>query len=370
MNSGDLQANHFNALDTNECPTVSVCVSNYNYGRFLGDLIESVQQQTFTDWELVITDDLSSDGSEEIVRAYVKQDARIRFIRNECRLGMNGNLQRAASSGRGKYLKILCADDWLAPSALAVLVGIMEQHPESSLLTSGAIYADQEGRPLFIQHVLGTPLSVFTGEKMLDLIARGTHYPGGNSDFFVRKSCFDKVGGYDTSLLYAGDFGLALRLCRVGGVLHTDEPAVYWRVHPASSTNNDPGRLYDVHDFLTIPRKAFQPRHFLTREWRRCHQFAGRKTAQFMVTAVSQFFRGNRAYVKSLVKVLFEKGDFAAGLLFLPAHVVRRIYLKVTNKAPHIVLSAQPGMGSPSWLRKIAAPADVTAVKQGGACVS
>src|ERR1700752_2051267 len=86
-------------------PRVSVCVPTFNYARFLPDCIESVLQQTMTDWELVITDDCSTDGTDVIVDRYAKADPRIRYIRNEQRLGMSSNLKRACDLGRGEYLK-------------------------------------------------------------------------------------------------------------------------------------------------------------------------------------------------------------------------------------------------------------------------
>ncbi len=78
-------------------PLVSVCVPTYNYGRFLPDCIESVLEQTLDDWELVLCDDCSTDDTEEVVRSYVERDSRVRYVRNERRLGMNGNLKRTAS---------------------------------------------------------------------------------------------------------------------------------------------------------------------------------------------------------------------------------------------------------------------------------
>src|SRR5438045_4978983 len=84
-------------------PLVSVCVPTYNYARFLPDCIESVLAQTLTGWELIICDDCSTDDSAEVVRRYADRDPRIRYVRNETRLGMNGNIKHATDLGRGRY---------------------------------------------------------------------------------------------------------------------------------------------------------------------------------------------------------------------------------------------------------------------------
>jgi len=113
-------------------PRVSVCVPTFNYARFLPDCIESVLQQTMADWELVITDDCSTDGTDTIVERYAKADPRVRYIRNEQRLGMSANLKRACDLGRGEYLKVLCSDDWLAPRCLEVLSALWISIPKQS----------------------------------------------------------------------------------------------------------------------------------------------------------------------------------------------------------------------------------------------
>lgn len=333
-------------------PIVSVCVSNYNYGRFLPDLIESVRQQTFTDWELVITDDQSDDGSEETVQRCAQGDHRIRFIRNERRLGMNGNLHRAASSGTGKYLKILCADDWLTPNALEVLVRVMERQPNASILTSAAILTDEDGRPVRLETFFGASLSVLSGEYTLDLLAGGTIWPGGNSDYFISASAFKQVGGYDTTLLYAGDYGLVVRLCRVGDFVHIDEPLTYWRGHSARSSMNDPARLYDLADWLAIPRRYFQPRRLFNREWWRYQKATARVTASYATTAISQFVAGNRSYARAVMRLLWQEGNILVGALYVPVHAVKRLYRKAMHNDPWTMLPPRPGMGSPSWLRR------------------
>jgi hypothetical protein len=182
-------------------PLVSVCVPTYNYARFLPDCIESVQHQTFSDWELVITDDCSDDATRELVRRYAQSEPRIRYMVNERRLGMNANLQRAANSGRGRYLKILCADDWLGSRCLAVMFRLMEEHPNVVLATSAEIHTDQIGRPLRQQFLFGKPLSIISGSRMLERMARMQGF-GGNSSFFIRRSAYQEVGGYDPAVLY------------------------------------------------------------------------------------------------------------------------------------------------------------------------
>lgn len=328
-------------------PAVSVCVPTFNYGRFLPDCIESVLAQTFRDWELVITDDDSTDDTEAIVTRYAAADARIRYVRNPVRLGMSPNLRHAAGLGRGRYLKILCADDWLTPTCLGSLHTLMERHPHVALATSAEIHCEAAGRPLRVQFLFGRPVSVISGEAMLDRMAHGEGF-GGNSSFFIRRTGYAKVGGYDASIRYASDYDLGARLCRVGDYLHTDEPLFYGRRHAAASSVVDPAMLVDVVDRLVVPERMFQPRRLGNREWRRYHRLMASLTAQYLVNVVLERARGRRDYARRLASIVRQHGNLWPGALLLPFHLVRRLlgrlgrWLRPPGRAP------EPWMGEAS----------------------
>jgi glycosyltransferase involved in cell wall biosynthesis len=329
-----------------ETPLVSVCVPTYNYGRFIRQCIESVLAQTYSNWELIICDDCSTDDTAEIVRAYA-EDPRIRYVKSEVRLGMNANIKRAAEYGRGKYLKVLCSDDWLAPNCLEVLSALMERHPRVALATSAEVSANEAGKPLRIQFLFGKTLSVLSGEEMLNRMARGNGF-GGNSSFLIRTSAYRDIGGYDDHCHYAADYDLAARLCRVGNYLHTDEPLFYGRIQSQSSSATDPGRLVDVMDWFDVPKRIFQPRAVANLEWRRYQLLTGNLTARYLVNIALQFLRGESAYARELTKVLLQRGNFWLGVPFLVAHIPLRCFRWITSRnerpslPPEVGMSPQP----------------------------
>lgn len=114
--------------------TVSVCIPAYNYAHFLPDAIESVLAQTYSDYELLIIDNCSTDNTPEVVRRYAERDPRIIYFRNGSNLGLVGNLNRCLESARHEYVKILCADDLLAPDCLKKSVAVLENHPNVVLV--------------------------------------------------------------------------------------------------------------------------------------------------------------------------------------------------------------------------------------------
>lgn len=330
-----------------ENPLISVCVPTYNYGRFLPDCIESVLAQTFTDWELVISDDCSTDNTADIVGEYAKADDRIRYVRNERRLGMNGNIKRAAEAGAGKYLKMLCSDDWLAPECLQTLVELMEKNPQVVLATPAEIACDESGNPTHLQFLYGKSISIIPGEKMLDRVARG-HGLGGHSSFLIRSAAYKAVGGYDDTLLYAADYDLGARLCRIGDYLHVDTPLLYARIQPRSSSSINTRRLFDVIDWFEIPRKVFRYRRLGDREWRRYQRITANLTARYLVNIVLQELRGDHVYARDLRRLLRRRGNFLFGIPILIVHLPVRLYKRLSRKKRLARLSSPINVGSRS----------------------
>jgi glycosyltransferase involved in cell wall biosynthesis len=110
-------------------PTVSVLMTAYNRAKYIGVAIESVLASTFRDFELVVVDDGSTDGTQNIVKGCAARDSRIRFHQNDTNLGDCRN--RAASLARGKWLKYVASDDYIYPHGLEVLVSTMQRFPEA-----------------------------------------------------------------------------------------------------------------------------------------------------------------------------------------------------------------------------------------------
>jgi len=331
-------------------PAVSVCVPTYNYGRFLADCLESVLNQTLSDWELIISDDCSSDNTQEIAAQYVQRDSRIVYLRNPKRFGMNANVKKAAEAGRGRYLKMLCSDDWLASECLEKLYDLMEQNSSAALATSAEFLTTESRQPLKKQFLFGADVSKIPGRQMLNRMARGSGL-GGHSSFFIRSDAYRAVGGYDDSLLYAADLDLAARLCRVGDYLHTDQPLFYGRSHGLSSSSVNPAKLLDVIDSFTIPDKVFQPRRFPDLEWRRYQLMTARLTARYVVNSFLQQIRGQNSYARELRSLLKKQGNFRFGIPLLAFHIPFRLFNRVTGRSRPISAKTVNNLQTPNTFR-------------------
>jgi len=126
-------------------PRVSIGLPVYNGEKYLELTIKSILSQSFTDFELIISDNASSDRTQEICRMYAVQDERIRYFRNEQNLGAAPNHNRAFQLSSGEYFKWSGYDDLIEPEFLARCVDILDQNPSVAICMPQTAFIDEEG---------------------------------------------------------------------------------------------------------------------------------------------------------------------------------------------------------------------------------
>ncbi|MBP9500803.1 MAG: glycosyltransferase family 2 protein [Candidatus Promineofilum sp.] len=130
---------------TTHAPRVTVGLPIYNGQNYLVETIESILAQTFTDFELVISDNASTDETEKICREYLAKDERIRYFRNSVNLGAAANYNHVFELGRGLYFKWAAHDDLLAPTFLERCVEALDNDPDVVLAYARAKAIDAKG---------------------------------------------------------------------------------------------------------------------------------------------------------------------------------------------------------------------------------
>ena len=306
---------------------ISVCVPTFNYGRFLANCIRSVQAQSHRNWELIITDDRSDDGSEAICRQFEQDDVRIHYHRNPRRFGVYGNLARAVGLAQGSFVKILCSDDWLHPDCLAKCLTLASSRPNIALVCTNCVDTDIEGRPLWSNYVL--PRAFMTSHQVLFREALGYRCVGGNSSYFLPRHLYQQVGGYDTDLRYVGDYLLALKLCSAGDFVHTNEPLFYGRRHESQSSVQDPKSFVDVSEtFIMVERfHRFAADQKLGRP-SLVHTLAAlariRLRAHLLVVLVFHFLRGRTRRARGIFSAIpVSPAEWVLAFFFLPVSLVQ-----------------------------------------------
>jgi len=162
---------------SSRAPRVTIGLPVYNGDAFLEESIESLLGQTFEDFELLISDNASTDRTEEICRRYASQDPRVRYWRNPVNIGgmRNGNL--TVSRARGEYFRWAAHDDVCAPTLLERLVAELDARPDVSVCCAAALSIDEHGEPLPKYYVGKTVALRGQGEQVLLTDEAGVRYP-------------------------------------------------------------------------------------------------------------------------------------------------------------------------------------------------
>jgi glycosyltransferase involved in cell wall biosynthesis len=128
-----------------DCPTVSICVPVYNGEPYLREAIDSILAQTFEDFELIISDNASTDHTPEICRETLARDRRVRYSRSEVNRGLAANHNRAFELAKGRYVVWSGHDDLMDKEYIARCVEALDQDPEAVLCFAGTNYIDDRG---------------------------------------------------------------------------------------------------------------------------------------------------------------------------------------------------------------------------------
>jgi len=228
-------------------PKVSILIPAFNREQFLAECIQSALDQTFTDFEIVISDNASTDKSWEICESFAKKDSRIRIFRNETNIGPLMNWLHCVRNARGQYIKILFSDDLMFPEFLAHTLPYMDDE-EIAFATTAAIngVSPHKGHSVYVP--AGNAVEISTTTYLKRLINDSAPYSPGAGIFRsrdVRKNLlaaiptkvprdFFRNGAGPDVLLYA----LTSTAYKSVAMLHC--PDVFFRAHPQSITVSDP----------------------------------------------------------------------------------------------------------------------------------
>jgi glycosyltransferase involved in cell wall biosynthesis len=217
---------------------VSVCIPTYNYARFLGQAIESALAQTWGDFELIVSDNASTDETQEVIASY--PDERIRAYRNDVNLGLFGNFSRCLELARGDLVKFVCSDDWLDPRYLERTVPVMRDNPRVALLTTAANVVDDAGRTFGLASAELGPGPVVPAATAIAAQARWLNLIGMPTSTLIRREAVAAVGGFDQRFAPASDIHLWLKLLARGDLGWVPESLCSVRVHATKGHDYGP----------------------------------------------------------------------------------------------------------------------------------
>jgi glycosyltransferase involved in cell wall biosynthesis len=186
-------------------PRVSVVVPAYNNVEFIDATIRSILGQTYRDFELVVSDHSSTDGTSETLQRFTA-DPRVRLSRLASGGGASANFNAVTNLATGEFVKLVCGDDLLAPDSLAEQVAALEAHPAAVMAASPRDIIDAAGTPVLRNRGLaGLRGEVDGAEAIRRTVLAGTNIFGEPASVLFRRAALVEAGGWDARFPYLID---------------------------------------------------------------------------------------------------------------------------------------------------------------------
>ncbi len=230
-------------------PTVSVLMAVHNGQPYLAQAIESVLGQTFHDFEFLVLDDGSSDGSGQVFSDYAKRDERIRIVHRPDggNRGLTASLNKLLAEARGRMVARIDGDDICRPERFLRQVSYLDDpsNTDCVCLGTGSIAIDPGGELLALEY---TPLR---HDMIVSDLFRGNGGAIRHPSMMARRNDLLALGGYDERYRTAQDLDLYLRLSERGRLANLPEVLLYYRMHPDQTNQAQSERqTQDMHAML------------------------------------------------------------------------------------------------------------------------
>lgn len=210
---------------------VTLAFTTFNVERYLAGAFDAVLAQDYTDFEVVVCDNRSTDGTWDICQRYAAKDDRFRIHRNETNLGVAGNFQRAVSLARGEFFRLTAHDDLMAPTLLRRCVEVLDANPAAVLAYPRATVIDDDGAELFVCEGEPDLRDARPSRRIADLVRAWQL----NNEIFglIRTDVLRRTRGHGA--FASGDRRLLVELAALGEFHLIPEALFYRRVHRLST---------------------------------------------------------------------------------------------------------------------------------------
>jgi CMP-N-acetylneuraminic acid synthetase len=203
---------------------VSVYITAYNYGKYLKQAINSVLNQRFDDFELIVVDDASTDNTKKVLKEF-EGHPKIKIIYQKENKGLVKSCIDSINASEGKYIIRLDADDYFDENALLVMSNILDMHPEIGLVYPDYFEVSENGE--VINHVRRKKINEEV--KLLDLPAHG-------ACTMVRKKCYNELKGYSEDIKCQDGYDLWIKFINKFQPYNVNLPLFYYRQHGGNLT--------------------------------------------------------------------------------------------------------------------------------------
>jgi len=239
---------------------VSICLPVFNGEPFLSTAIESVLEQTFSDFELIIIDDCSTDNSLKIIKEYAAIDQRIKHSSNNKNAGLFGNYNLCIEASSGEYIKPFAQDDLLHSDMLEKMVAVLDAFPEVAMVGSSRTPICPKGKRITSVTPLTTASSYLDVSRSVsgrEVIKKSlnpvVNFIGEPTAVIFRKE--HAGSGFDSTYYHLGDLEYWFRILLNGRFAYVDEELCSFRIHSASTTATNRKFMLYAADMLRLGRQ-------------------------------------------------------------------------------------------------------------------
>lgn len=213
---------------------VSICMPVYNSAGTVREALQSALNQTYSNIEIIVVDNRSTDGTPDVVRG-VKDD-RIRLIENVANIGMVGNWNKALMCAKGKYVIMLHGDDRLYPNSVAAKVEMMEKNKGVSIVISASRVINGRGEVIMERHPFKCD-RIINGKKFARYSYLTKNVYGEPSNILFRPEIAERLGGFVGDMAYAADWDLWIKMSCIGKVGYLNEVLMDYRISQTNATS-------------------------------------------------------------------------------------------------------------------------------------
>lgn len=251
-------------------PKVSIIVPNYNHRKYLGERIESILSQTFDDYELILLDDCSTDGSQELIMSYKDNPKVSHIIFNEKNTGSPFlQWEKGIKLAEGKYIWIAESDDTADSEFLNMTVRELDAHPEASLCMTGSHFIDENGKS--VDHIYEKSFDDWE-EDGKGYVYDSIYYlkyrmMNGNSVYnasmvlFRKEGCMENLSTDFFKMRYCGDWLFWIEQIRKGKVIEYHKKLNNFRKHSANTTSKGAADGNAIIEIATIKSMLYRQFH-------------------------------------------------------------------------------------------------------------
>ena len=256
---GSIQQGEVTMNTGNENPKVSVIIPCYNGEKFIGEAIESVLNQTYQDFEIIIVDDGSTDNSKTVIEHYL-DDKRVSYFQHQENRGIARTRNSGIKRAKGEYIAFLDNDDIWLSSKLEEQLALFSTS-EVGLVCCGMLFFDESGAISVFN-----PGSTFSQERTLKTLFIKPSNSG--SVMCFRRACLDSVGWFDVRYTGWDDYELLMRAATKFQIRYTGTPLIKKRIHAVSESVRKKDVLRDEY-ISSILNKIIEYHPFLKQHRRK-----------------------------------------------------------------------------------------------------